>query len=180
MSFLSRLYGLSVLLVIFLLLTLGVSNALAEKEAIVVGFVDMQRALSSSIEGKKAQKEYEQKVKSVQSELDKKKQEFSRMREDFGKQKASLNELARTEKEEKLIVVEKDLKRLFEDSQESLRRENIKVVGDLLKKLHAVVDEVGRRDGFTIILEKSSQAVLYADNKIDITDKVIQQFDKTQ
>lgn len=142
-----------------------------------VGYVDMQRALSESKAGAEAQKAYEGEVKKAQAKLDSKKEEYERLQGELEKQKDSLSEKARSEREEKLLVLEKELKRSFQDSQEQLRRENMKLVGGLVKKLRQVVDEVGKSEGFTIILEKGGQSVLYADSDIDITAQVIKEFD---
>lgn len=142
-----------------------------------VAYVDMQKAISASKAGQEAQKKYEVSLKKAQSGIDAKKVDFEKQRENFTKQKQSLNAKALSEKQEQLINLEKDLKRSFEDTQDELRRENARLVGDLVKRLRAVVDEVGRADGFTLILERSAQTVLYADSSIDITDKVVKKFD---
>lgn len=154
------------------------SSALAVDDSdLRVALVDMQRALSESKAGVKAQKAYEKQVRSAQADLDSKKEDFEKEKGKFEKQRDSLSDKARLEKEEKLIGLEKNLKRSFQDTQEKLRRENAKIVSELVGELRKVVSEVGKDDGFTMILESSSQSVLYADNSIDITDKVIGKFD---
>lgn len=140
--------------------------------------VDMQRALSESKAGSEAQNEYEKVVKDAQQDLNKQKQDLERQQQKYVKQKDSLSETARTERQEKLLSMERDLKRSFQDQQEKLRRKNAQLVGELVRELRDVVSEVGKSEGFTVILEKGSQAVLYADNNVDITDKVIAEFDK--
>ncbi|MCB0344547.1 MAG: OmpH family outer membrane protein [Bdellovibrionales bacterium] len=143
-----------------------------------VAFVDMQRALSESEAGSKAQKDYEKVVKEAQDELNSKKADFDRQQEKYSKQKNSLSSTAKTERQEKLLSMERDLKRSFQDQQESLRRKNAQLVGGLVRELRDVVSQVGKKEGFTVILEKGSQAVLYADNSIDITDEVIKEFNR--
>ena len=142
-----------------------------------VGYVDMQKAITGSRAGQDAQKRYESQLKKSQGGIDSKKGDFERQRENFAKQKESLNPKALADKQEQLINLEKDLKRSFEDTQDQLRRENARLVGELVKKIRRVVDEVGKEEKFTLILEKSSQTVLFADSSIDITEKVIKRFD---
>lgn len=143
-----------------------------------VGYVDIQKALASSEAGKDAQKRYDAEVKKLQTKLDDKKNDFERLRQAYQKQKDSLNEKARGEKEEELLSREKELKRAFQDSQESLRRKNAQLVGELVEKLRKVVDDYGRDQGFTLILEKGGQTVLFADAKIDVTDDIVKKFDQ--
>ncbi len=142
-----------------------------------VGFVDMQRALAATTAGKDAQKKYEAEVKKLQGKLDEKKGEFEKLRQAYQKQRDSLNEKAKQEKEEELLGREKELKRTFQDSQEALRRKNAQLVGELVEKMKKVVDEYGRAQGFTLILEKGGQGLLFADTKIDVTDDIVAKFD---
>ncbi|MFN8392247.1 MAG: OmpH family outer membrane protein [Bdellovibrionota bacterium] len=144
-----------------------------------VGYVDIQRALASSVAGKSAQKKYEDEVKRLQASLDGKKGEFEKLKSSYVKQKDSLNDKARADKEEELRSREKDLQRAFQDSQETLRRKNTQLVGELVEKMKKVVDEYGKQQGFTVILEKGAQSVLYADSKIDITDSIVEKFDQS-
>lgn len=151
------------------------SSASAEEFRIAI--VDLQRALGESKAGKSAQKEYEVEVKSAQAKLDKKKGEFEALKKNLEKQRESLNEQALLSKEEELIALEKDIKRSFRDAQEMLRRKNATIVSDLVKEIRKVVEGLGRKEGYSLILEKNAQAVMYSDASFDITDKVVQQFD---
>lgn len=157
-----------------------VSNNVALAEADVkIAVVDIQRALSESTAGAKAQKQYEKKVREAQEDLDEKKNAYEQKREKYSKKRDSLSEGARVEQEEELVGLERDLKRTFQDVQNDLRRRNAKVVGELVEKLRKVVDGVGKEGGYDVILERSSQAVLFANSSYDITDKVIKEFNKT-
>lgn len=142
-----------------------------------VGFVDMQKALAASQVGREAQKRYEGEVKRAQSKLDEKKDEYKKLQDNLEKQKESLNDKAKAEKAEELMTVEKDLRRSYQDSQEQLRRKNDQIVGELVVKLRKIVDEYGRNEGYTIILERGAQSVLFADASIDVTDAVVKKFD---
>jgi Skp family chaperone for outer membrane proteins len=58
------------------------------------------------------------------------------------------------------------------DFQEELRHKEGEMTGIILKELEKVVTEVGKSEKFTLILERSQ--VLYSDQGIDITSKVIE------
>lgn len=149
----------------------------ASAEEFRLAIVDMQRALAESKAGKSAQKEYEVEVKSAQAKLDKKKGEFEALKKNLEKQRESLNEQALLSKEEELIALEKDIKRSFRDAQEMLRRKNATIVADLVKEIRKIVEDLGRKEGYSLILEKNAQAVMYSDSSFDVTDKVVQHFD---
>jgi outer membrane protein len=155
----------------------SVPVAEAETE-LKVAFVDLQKALAMSKAGKAAQTSYQREVKKAQSGIDKKKGEFEKRKESFQKQRDNLNERALVEKEEELLQLKKDIERDFKDSQQKLQRKNAVMVGDLIKKIREAVASVGKEKSLTVIFEKSSQTVLYADTSIDITDEVVARFDK--
>lgn len=165
---------LSVVIAVFVVAPFaGTASAAPELR---IAYVDLQKALAESKAGKKAQKSYEQEVKQAQAKIDKKKDEFEKLRASFQSQRDSLNKEALAEKEEKLLAMEKDIKRSFTDSQETLRRKNAQIVNELVKDVRKVVDEVGKAKNFTFILEKNAQAVLYTDSSLDITDEVVAKF----
>jgi outer membrane protein len=143
-----------------------------------VGVVDMQRVLESSKQGQAAQKKLESDLKTAQADIDSKKGDLEKRQAAFSKQKTSLNPDALRSKQEELISLEKDLKRSFQDQQDSLRRKNASLVGDLAKKIRKIVDEYGKEKNFTVILERGAQSVLFSDNDIDITEDIISRFDE--
>lgn len=73
-----------------------------------VAYVDMQKAISASKAGQEAQKKYEVSLKKAQSGIDAKKVDFE-ARENFTKQKQSLNAKALSEKQEQLINLAKKI-----------------------------------------------------------------------
>lgn len=149
----------------------------ASEGGVKIAVVDMQRAMSESKAGGQAQKDYEREVKRAQAELDSKKEQLQKMSKEITVKGDSLNEKARSQKEEELISQEKSLKRTLEDSKEALRRKNSELVMGLVKELRKVIAEIGEKDGYTLILEKGSPGVLFSDKAVDITEKVIKEFD---
>lgn len=168
---------LGLCLAMALVLVPGVAYAAPELK---VGYVDMKRALGASKAGAEAQKRYEAEVKKAQASVDGKKKEVDALKDAYKKQRESLNEKARAEKEEQILSAEKELTRSFQDSKEKLRRENASLIGDLVKRIMSVVGTVGKEQGFTVILEKGGDTVLYADASIDLTDAVVKKFDSAQ
>jgi Skp family chaperone for outer membrane proteins len=53
-----------------------------------------------------------------------------------------------------------------------------RLVGPLRQKLVSIITDIGKSEGFTIILERNSPGLLYAREALDITDMVIQRFNK--
>lgn len=141
-----------------------------------IGFVDLQKALTQTKMGAKAQKDFEAEVKGLQEKVEAKKAEYEKALADFNKQKETLNVKARQQKEEEVATAEKDYKRLLNDSQEQIRRKNNQVVQEFAQKLRDVVRTVGKDGGFSAIYDKNM--AIYSADSFDITDKVVKTFDE--
>jgi outer membrane protein len=156
--------------------SMGTGSVFADS-SLKIAYVDLQKALELTSEGQKVQKQFKTEVDDEQKRIDKKKAEFEKLKEDLDKKKLTLNENALREKEEELIVAERELKRSFQDSQEKLRRKNASLVGELVQKMRILVERLGADEGYSFILERNSQGLVYADSSLDLTDKLVKKFD---
>jgi outer membrane protein len=156
-----------------LLLSLNVGAT----DVIKLGYVNMQRALENSAAGQEATRklneiwdEYKVRIKSEKDRLE-------AMKEEIDKQSLLWNEETRREKENQLRQLEKDYSRLLNDTQDEIKRKEAELSESIGKDILKIIEEIGRSEGYTIILEKKSSAILYAPSSIDLTDQVIKAYD---
>ena len=69
----------------------------------------------------------------------------------------------------------KYLENEFLQEKKEMEVETVRIVGTDIQK---IVEEIGKKDNYTMILEKRAVGFLYNDEKIDITDEVIKAYDK--
>ncbi|MGB7947816.1 MAG: OmpH family outer membrane protein [Candidatus Binatia bacterium] len=160
-----------VLVTVCLLLSAGIGWS---QEKVKIGFIDVQRAISESQAGKRAKERFQTYVKKVEAELLREKQEIERLKADFDKKGPLL-------KDEEKRNLEADLQRRFvtyqramQDQQQELRQKEGELTTDILRELEKIVNEVGKAEKFTLILERSQ--ILYSDQGIDITSRVIEAY----
>ena len=139
-----------------------------------IGFIDVQRAISESQAGQRAKERFQLQVKKAEADLLREKTEIERLKSDLDKKGPLL-------KEEEKRNLEADLQRRYvnyqrgmQDQQQELRQKEGEMTGDILKELEKIVSEVGKAEKFTLILERSQ--ILYSDQGIDITSRVIEAF----
>ena len=142
-----------------------------------VGIVDLQRALNESGAGKKAKEQFKGEFDRMQNGLKGEKDALDRLKDDLDKKSVVLSDDQRKTKMEDFERRRRDLRRKLEDSDAELRKKDQELTGSILKDLAVVIQEIGERDGYTVILENSSSSVLYGSKSIDITDAVIKAFD---
>jgi outer membrane protein len=144
------------------------------QERIKIGFIDIQRAITESAAGKKAKARFDAQVKKAESDLLKEKQELERLKSDFDKKGPLLKDDERRNLEADLERRFRQYQRIGQDHQQELRQKEGEMTGDILKELQQIVTEIGKAEKFTLIFERSQ--ILYNDQGIDITNKVIETF----
>ncbi len=142
-----------------------------------IGIVDLQRALNESAAGKKAKEQFKAEFDKTQNALKAEKDRLDKMKDDLDKQSTILKADERKAKADEFDRRQRDLRRKLEDSDAELRKKDSELTGDILKDLAEVIQQIGQRDNYTVILENSSSSVLYGAKSIDVTDEVIRTFD---
>lgn len=156
---------------------LALSPALVSaQEKIKIGFIDIQKAITESAAGKKAKARFDAQVKKAESDLLKEKQELERLKSDFDKKGPLLKEDERRNLEAELQRRYLQYQRTGQDHQQELRQKEGEMTSDILKELQQIVIEIGKAEKFTLIFERSQ--ILYHDQGIDITHKVIETYNK--
>jgi outer membrane protein len=144
------------------------------QERVKIGFIDVQRAISESQAGKRAKERFQAQVKKAEGDLLKEKQELERLKSDLDKKAPLLKDDERRNLEGDLQRRYVNYQRSMQDHQQELRQKEGEMTGDILKELEKIVNEVGKAEKFTLILERSQ--ILYSDQGIDITNRVIEAY----
>lgn len=153
------------------ILVLSGTVALAQ-ERIKIGFIDIQRIISDSQAGKKAKDRFQAQVKKAETDIQKERTDLERIKNDLDKKGPLLKDEERRNLEADLQRRSVSLQRSMGDYQQDLQRKNNEMMAEILKELEQVVTELGKAEKFTLILEKTQ--ILYSDQAIDITTKVIE------
>ena len=142
------------------------------EEKIKIGWVDIQRVIAESDAGKKAKERFQAHVKKAEADLLKEKQEVERAKSELEKKGPLLREEEKRNMEMDLQRRYVNYQRSMQDMQQELRQREGEMTAAILKDLEKVVNEIGKSEQFTLIFERSQ--ILYSDQGIDITGKVIE------
>ncbi|PID58109.1 hypothetical protein CSB45_05325 [candidate division KSB3 bacterium] len=146
-------------------------NASAQSAVMKIGFVDLQRVINSSAEGKKAQDELKKRADEFGAQAKEMQERLRRMKADYDKQIDVLTPEAKSQKRDEISKLERDYSRFINDSQSELRMVEQRALKQLLEKVGKLVVEYGKQKNFTLILESGN--ILYGAEQIEITDDVI-------
>ncbi|MGB8718146.1 MAG: OmpH family outer membrane protein [Desulfobacterales bacterium] len=160
------------LAVVFCLTLASVASAASPK----FGVVDFQRVLRDSKAGKAAKAEMEQKGKSMEAELKTKGQDLENQKKRL---EAESQVMTKEVKEEKArdfhnkVNDFNELQRTYAGDFKKFEAEKLKKIQDAVT---GVLEKIAKKEGYTIIFERSR--VLYHEDAVDLTDELIQLYDK--
>jgi outer membrane protein len=139
-----------------------------------IGYVDLQRALNESEAGKKAREDFKGQVDKAQAGLKKQKEEVEALREQLEKKALVMKEEERGNLEKDLGRKGRDFERSYKDSQAELQAKDNELTAVILRELQVVIKAFGDHEGYTMIFESSSNAMLYGAKDVDLTEQIIQ------
>lgn len=140
------------------------------------GYVNFQRALNEVEEGKKAKSLLKSEFDEKQKKLDIVQNELQTMKNDLDKQRLILSAEALKEKEEEYRKKFLELQQKLGSYKEEIQVKEAKMTSDILVVINKIVKDIGDKDGYTLILEKSQDVVLYSQESSDLTDRIIKEY----
>ena len=149
-----------------------------EAAATRIVYVDVQKVLVRSVAGLAAREQLEREKVAMQKDVDNRRVEVEKLREELEKKGLVLTADAKREKEETLQRKIRDLRRLSEDLQKELQAKEQQLTQRILQDLTGLIEKIGKDKGLLMVLERRSAGVIYGDPEADITDEIIRAFDQ--
>ncbi|MCS7215893.1 MAG: OmpH family outer membrane protein [Thermodesulfovibrio sp.] len=143
-----------------------------------IGIVDLYRVLNESEEGKKSVNELQSMLEARQKTLEEKQKKIQSLREEFEKKRSVLSEEARKAKEEEIERLGRDLQRTAADYQVELQKKQNEITQSMLKEIRQIINDFAKKEGYSLILEKAEQIILFTTPEVEITDKIISIFNQ--
>jgi len=145
-----------------------------------VGIIAFQNAIIGTKDGQKAAADLTTRFGPRKSELEKKQSTIAQLQDQLRKGSNTMSEEAKQKLMREIDQTTKSLNRETEDAQAELDQEQNKIMQELGQRIIAVIDKYAKENGYTLIVDVSSQQtpVIYAANGIDITQDIIALYDK--
>jgi outer membrane protein len=165
----------SILCGLFIIM-LAVSSTAVAQAALKIGVVDFQTALNQVNEGKSAKKNLEAEFKRKQKQLDIQQKELENMKNDLQKQAAVLPQEKLQAKQGEFQQKFLALRQKAGEYQKEMMQKEAELSGKILGRLKEIIGDIGQKEDFTLIVEKSNDPVLYVESKHDLTSRVIKAY----
>ena len=142
-----------------------------------IGYVDMARALNEVEDGKLAKAKLKSEFEKKQQQLDKMQTDLKASKEEFEKRAGMMKAEAKQAKQEELQRGLMEVQKTYMQLQQELMESETQVTSEIGKKIRAVIEKIGDRDGYLMVLNMGD-TVLYYKRHMDMTDEVIRDYNK--
>ena len=166
----SRLAGLAALIALLLPLA-------ASAQDLKIAFVDREKALFSTEQGKKARGELQSKVTAAQGQLKPMEDELQKLQAEIESKKFVLSQEALRDMQARMLELQNRYESKGKELQNQLKIDQARLIVPLEEKLKLTIEKLGQEQGYTLILERQAPGLIhYAREAQDITDAVVTRF----
>jgi len=142
-----------------------------------IGYVDMQKAIQETAAGKKAKKELEDEFNKKKKDLEKREADIKKMHEDFEKRSMAMNEDARMKKQNEIRGEMGKYQENAAKAQMEIQKKERDLTQPIVTRLRTLLEDIAKKEDYTVILEKAENSVMWAKKEIDLTDRLIKAYD---
>jgi len=146
----------------------AVSPALAQAEG-KFGFVNTERILRDAAPAVRAQKKIEAEFAKRDQEMSKMAEQLKRLQDELEKNGVTMSETQRRNKERDFNDLNRDFQRKQREFREDLNQRRNEELAQVVELANRIIRQVAEQEKYDIIF----QDAVYANPRIDITDKVI-------
>ena len=112
----------------------------------------------------------------MEADLKKKGAEIEDIKKQLEREAMVMSRDMREEKQRELRIKTDDIKILQKNYMTDFKMFEAKLVARIQKEVFNIVEEIGKKEGYLLVIERQEGGVLYFPKTIDITDKLIKQY----
>jgi outer membrane protein len=163
------------IIVIASLLLFAAQGAIAAD--VKLGVMNVQKIIVTCKAGKAAKERFDVKMKDLQSSFSDEENDLKKLQAEIKKKSSAWSEEKKAEKVREFQKSGRELQAKTEDARFEMKQLQDKELEPILKALEKVVENYGKDQGYTMILD-SKNGVIFFDKTIDLSDKIVKLLDK--
>jgi outer membrane protein len=141
-----------------------------------IGFVSLDRILRDAAPAVRAQKKIEAEFSKRDQEMTRLADQLKRAQDGFEKNAPTMSESERRNREREISDLNRDFQRKQREFREDLNQRRNEELAGVLERANRVVRQIAEAEKFDIVFQEA----VWADPRIDITDKVIKALDDSR
>ena len=157
--------------IIFFVLSAG--NSLFSQQKTNIAIVDVEAVVKEMPEASVADKMLKDLQKKYNDSLIKMQEDFQKRVDSYIKQKNMMPADKQQKEEEKFKIEEQTLLKFREEKLQEISQKREEYLDPIRKKVKSAIQDVAKEENMSFILDKGSSVLLFAEDKFDLTFKVI-------
>ena len=161
------------------LMVAGPCTAVAQSKAGVglrMAYVDMQRAILETEEGKNAKSKIEKEAEAKKKDLLGQQNDLKKLDDELQAQSAVLSEDAKSAKQKEFQNKLTNLQKAQMGFEQDVRAKEMQETQKIFQNISDIISEVAKKKGYDMVFERGSGALLYAAKIDDLTTEVVSQY----
>lgn len=155
---------------------LGSTPLAAFAEDVKLGYVDLQRALNETEDGRKAKANLKKVFDAKQKELDEQQEALKKDIEDLNKKRTLLPAEKVREKETELQDRMQKVQQTYMRHQQDLSGKEQEATAKIFERMSKIINKIALAENFTMVLDRQQSAVLFAKPHLDLTNELIRRY----
>ena len=143
-------------------------------EDVKLGYVDLQRALNETEDGRKAKANLKKVFDQKQKELDEQQEDLKKAVEDLDKKRTLLPADKVREKEAELQARMQKVQQTYLRHQQDLSGKEQEATAKIYERMNKIIQKIAQSESFSMIVDKS--ALVFAKPHLDLTNELIRRY----
>jgi outer membrane protein len=146
-------------------------------DSVKIGYVDVRTVVLESKSGKQHKVDMEKFVKDKQAALKKEEDKLKTLQQNLEKEMLTLTEAQKQEKQRDFQGKVQTFQKSAQEAEREVRQKDTEYTNKALEEVRKVITEVAKDEKVGLVLGKTEMSVLYAEDGMDLTAKVIKKYD---
>src|SRR5262249_15464863 len=142
----------------------------ARAEEIKLGYVDLQRAVAETEDGRKARATLKKDFDQKQKELDEQQEALKKAMEDLDKKRTLLPPDQVRQKEQEIQGQLQKVQQTYVRHQQDLAGKEQEALGKIFERMQRIVAKIATSENFTMVLDRNQAGLVFAKPHLDLTN----------
>lgn len=151
--------------------------AAAGAAGVSVGWLDLERIVQTSAEGKIANAKVQALTQRKSNEINEKTKQMQASQQRLQAGGTVLNDSARSALEKEIDRLNIDIQRMQQDAQAEVQEMQAQLQDEFQKKLMPIIEALVKERSIGFLFSRLEAGIVYADPTADLTDEIIKRFD---
>ena len=148
-----------------------------------IGFIYSEQIMMEYQEAVDAMKKLEAEAVELQKVYQEMQADYQKLIEDYEKRKLVSSDAWKNQKQKEIVGKEQDLQKyqLENFGQEgAIYAKEEEYLGPVLDKINETLKRIGEEEGYSYVFDASKGSIVYADEALNLTQKVLEELKKSQ